>query len=738
MAMEDLLRIAERTEDLPDQALAQIAASGSGIESVIAASEMKARSDIREDAQMMQNQAQPPVVDQLINMAMRQPTPPMGAPMPPQMQPPMGQPMPPQMGMQQPMPQSTPPQMAPDMAQLAQQMGVPAMNTGGLIRRFQTGTQGTIGGPSFLDFFMQQQGFDPRALLANQDVYVDPSFSLTPEQIDDLQEEYEKALSGTGEYSDAVEAASKSYRPIITAGVGPMGVGGIRNPLTRQQVEDQALQDARMQKATQLFSRANLPKGTVQSVRPVGGGAPVQVFSATQRNILPGTFKQLSALAAPATTQTATGPASATTQTIPGPAGAAGSAGGPAGATTQTTPGPAGGTGVVPAGTNVPTKDTDPANAFGLAFQPFSIKAPQIGPTSLVPYEQSQQFKLDQAASGPLSSIRIKQDTLNAQRLQNLIDREDELARDVKERAQKLDDLEKELPTRENIKDRIKEQTRLGMAQAFFDAAGSGSPDFLTAVAKGFGGAAGVMNKMTGQEQKELYQFALDNYNRESQKANRDYTRQQNLLNQINSAQTAQITLESNRASNDLQRRRMQQDSYYTLMGRQVDVGKANLQAFMEKQKISVQELNDFRDAMITVNANRAKAISDINSIESTMRTKDPLQSELYVDVSNDFASQYNKGAQINENNGLKRVVKRVVKAYQDLDQVDNEQQRRQSAIDKVVDDLIDEEKIGDRAVLDKYGQEIFALVGGDKSRLKAFYEKYPHLNPKILAYAVQ
>ena len=140
MAMEDLLRIAERTEDLPDQALAQIAASGGGIESVIAASEMKARNDIRQDAQMMRQQAQPPVVDQLINMAMRQPMPPMGAAMPPQMQQPMGQPMPPQMGMQQPMPQPTPPQMAPDMAQLAQQMGVPAMNTGGLIRRFQTGT----------------------------------------------------------------------------------------------------------------------------------------------------------------------------------------------------------------------------------------------------------------------------------------------------------------------------------------------------------------------------------------------------------------------------------------------------------------------------------------------------------------------------------------------------------------------------------------------------------------------
>jgi len=167
MAMEDLLRIAERTEDLPDQALAQIAASGGGIESVIAASEMKARNDIRQDAQMMQQQAQPPVVDQLINMAMRQPMPPMGAPMPPQMQQPMGQPMPPQMGMQQPMPQPAPPQMAPDMAQLAQQMGVPAMNTGGLIRRFQTGTQGTIGGGQ-LDAFLAQQQLEEAGFTTEQ------------------------------------------------------------------------------------------------------------------------------------------------------------------------------------------------------------------------------------------------------------------------------------------------------------------------------------------------------------------------------------------------------------------------------------------------------------------------------------------------------------------------------------------------------------------------------------------
>ena len=500
-----------------------------------------------------------------------------------------------------------------------------------------------------------------------------------------------------------------------------MGIAPVANPLTRQQVENQALQDARMQAATQLFSRANLPKGTVQTVNPVGGGAPVQAFSATQRNILPGTFKQLSALTALA--QQPPG------QTIAGPSGS------PAGAV------PPGGSsaGPVAAATTTPTKDTDSAAAFGAAFQPFALTPSSIGATSLVPYEQSEQFKIDQAASAPIDAIRIKRDLLDAERLKGLIDRESELAADVKERAQRLDDLEKDLPTRENIKDRIKEQTRLGMAKAFFDAAGSGSPDFLTAMAQGFGGAAGVMNKMTGQEQKELYQFALDNYNRESQKANRDYTRQQNLLNQINAAQTAQVTLESNRASSDLQRRKMQQDSYYTLMGREVDVAKTNLDAFIRRQEFAAGEMDRFRDDIIEVNKNRQSAISDINSIESTMRTKDPAQSELYVDVSNDFASQFNKGAQMNENNGLTRVSKRIVAAYKDLGQIDNEMERRRQAISKVKKDLLDEEKIGDKAVLDKYGEEIFAFSGGDADKQKAeFYRKYPHLNPKILAYTVQ
>ena len=82
---------------------------------------------------------------------------------------------------------------------------------------------------------------------------------------------------------------------------------------------------------------------------------------------------------------------------------------------------------------------------------------------------------------------------------------------------------------------------------------------------------------------------------------------------------------------------------------------------------------------------------------------------------------------------------KRIVAAYQALDQIDDEVERRRQAIAQVRSDLLDEEKIGDKAVLDKYGEEIFAFAGGDAGDQKAaFYRKYPHLNPKILAYTIQ
>ena len=695
MAMEDLLRIAERTEDLPDQALAQIAASGSGIESVIAASEMKARSDIREDAQMMQNQAQPPVVDQLINMAMRQPTPPMGAPMPPQM------------GMQQPMPQPAPPQMAPDMAQLAQQMGVPAMNTGGLIRRFQTGTQGTIGGPSFLDFFMQQQGFDPRALLANQDVYVDPSFSLTPKQIDDLQEEYEKALSGTGEYSDAVEAASKSYRPIITAGVGPMGVGGIRNPLTRQQVEDQALQDARMQKATQLFSRANLPKGTVQSVRPVGGGAPVQVFSATQRNILPGTFKQLSALTAPAQQPPA--------QTLAGQSGVSqqGQQGVQTGASQQSQQGvqtgPLGSTTIPFTGTQQNQMlFTGPTNVLG------GGSATTLDPrlTAIL------------NPSGTTATSKATR-TLSDQMLADLVKREKEYNTTIDDATEKMKNLEKDLPTRENIKDRIKEQTRLGMAQAFFEAAGSGSPDFLTAMAKGFGGAAGVMNKMTGAEQKELHQHALEMFQLEREKANTAFARQEKTLSQIQAARQYE---ESRR----LQDRQAQIDLLEFQRNYNDDVYKRN------------KDNADYLEAYRNVLADRTDKFN--TAIREHRRTEfrfdgDVRELDMELAINSGYGVQKVPAAERLENEGVRKLIGDMAAEAQKL--TDEEKQLPKSQQELLIRTRLskrydDEDLLGRRAALDVHGpllKNIFGSIGTDRydSEVSKYLKQYPHIDPSLL-----
>ena len=121
MAMEDLLRIADRTEGLPDQALAQLTQAG-GIEGVIAASEMKARNDIRQEASAMQNMPQPPVINQLLATAMR-PTMPAG---------PMAQgPMQPQMRQPMPNPMMTLQSMRP--------APIPIAKVGGLVRRFQTG-----------------------------------------------------------------------------------------------------------------------------------------------------------------------------------------------------------------------------------------------------------------------------------------------------------------------------------------------------------------------------------------------------------------------------------------------------------------------------------------------------------------------------------------------------------------------------------------------------------------------
>ena len=715
MAMEDLLRIAERTEGLPDQALAQIAASGGGIESVIAASEMKARNDIRQDAQMMQQQAQPPVVDQLINMAMRQPMPPMGAPMPPQMQQPMGQPMPPQMGMQQPMPQPasqpTPPQMAPDMAQLAQQMGVPAMNTGGLIRRFQTGTQGTIGGGNFFDFYQQQLGYDPRSILAGN-VQAPANFSLTPEQIEQLQEQYESAMSGTDIYSDQVEAAAQDYRSILTnpPSMGSLSgvsfVAPLQNPVTKQQSMDRALEEARLDAARNVLTSSGLPQGNIQSLMPVGSQTPVQAFvpGGQQRTVLPSGYSLFSPTAA-------SGPPAGT---APPPAG---SAGGSAAVNQQ------------PGG-----QKADSSAPFGSTTIPFTgTQQTQMlftGPTSVLGGGSATTLDPSLAAifnpSGTRSTATSKTTrTLSDEMLADLIKREGEYNQTINDATEKMKTLEGDLPTRENIKDRIKEQTRLGMAKAFFDAAGSGSPDFLSALAQGMGGAAGVMNKMTGEEQKELHQHALQMFQLEREKANTAFSRQEKTLSQIQAAR--------------------QYEDARRVQDRQAQI---DLLEFQRNYNDDVYKRNkdnaDYQESYRAILADRTDKFN--TAIQKHRDTEfrfdgDVRELDMELAINSGYGVQKVPQAERLENEGVRKLIGDMSAEAQKL--TDQERQLPLPQQEVLIRERLgkrynEDSLLGRRAALDVHGpllKDIFGSIDTDRydSEVAKYLKTYPHIDPSLL-----
>jgi hypothetical protein len=702
MAMEDLLRIAERTEDLPDQALAEIAASNSGIESVIAASEIKARADIREGAQQAPQQAQPPVVDQLINMAMRQPMPPMGAPMPPQMQQPMGQPMPPQMGMQQPMPQPVPPQMAPDMAQLAQQMGVPAMNTGGLIRRFQAGTQGTIGGGNFFDFYQQQLGYDPRTMLAGN-VQAPAGFSLTPEQIDELQKQYEAAMSGTGIYSDQVEAAAQTFSAAPRMR-GPAQTG----PRTQQEAMDRALEEARLDAARNVLTSSGLPQGNIQSLMPVGSQTPVQAFvpGGQQRTVLPSGYSLFSpTAAAPPAGPAAAPPAGPASRAAPPPAGQTAAFGG------------------VGSSANIPVTA---AEANILTADAAYIDPKQLGATGGT---GSTGLYANLVGNNPYSSIESKiSGNLNNQMLRDLIDREDKYNKAIDAATEKMKTLEGDLPTRENIKDRIKEQTKLGMAKAFFDAAGSGSPDFLTALAQGMGGAAGVMNKMTGEEQKDLHQHALQMFQLEREKANTAFKRQDQTLSKIQNARAYQQTVSQNNRDLSLRLAEMQQK-----------YGQDARNFAFEVAKFNAEQAADFKDDQ----AANAKTFEDLSqnyrSVDFDMKA-DAEEHDLSLAV-NGFANLKVERAQNIANKGVKAVVKDMADVAKQLtpeqQQLPLAEQERIIA-SQLIEQYREGNNLGKLDVLRVFGDELRGLYGSagtpqyDQS-LQAFATKYPYIDTNYI-----
>jgi len=287
----------------------------------------------------------------------------------------------------------------------------------------------------------------------------------------------------------------------------------------------------------------------------------------------------------------------------------------------------------------------------------------------------------------------------------------------------------------------LKKQTSLGMAQAFFQAAGSKSPDFITAMSQGLAGAAGVMNKMTGEEQKELYAHALAEYQREQGKANTAFKRQENAMKKITDAQTFQATLATSNRTARNQLAKMRQDSYYQTLGLNVDIDKTNQKTLLDTYNIGLEELKTFRTERQNAVESRNKVSESAYSTEQSADMK-PEQRILQADIANSYAQQYVRGAQQNINSSIDRMVKDLSREFKRLEKQIPDPAERMAAARALLEDKIEDENLaGDRAVLDLYAQDLFELAAANNSPAarRRFYQKPKNqfINPKALGYAI-
>jgi hypothetical protein len=451
-----------------------------------------------------------------------------------------------------------------------------------------------------------------------------------------------------------------------------------------------------------------LPQGNIQPLTPVGSQTPVQAFvpGGQQRTVLPSGYSLFSpTAAAPPAGPAAAPPAGPASRAAPPPAGQTAAFGG------------------VGSSANIPVTA---AEANILTADAAYIDPKQLGATGGT---GSTGLYANLVGNNPYSSIESKiSGNLNNQMLRDLIDREDKYNKAIDAATEKMKTLEGDLPTRENIKDRIKEQTKLGMAKAFFDAAGSGSPDFLTALAQGMGGAAGVMNKMTGEEQKDLHQHALQMFQLEREKANTAFKRQDQTLSKIQNARAYQQTVSQNNRDLSLRLAEMQQK-----------YGQDARNFAFEVAKFNAEQAADFKDDQ----AANAKTFEDLSqnyrSIDFDMKA-DAEEHDLSLAV-NGFANLKVERAQNIANKGVKAVVKDMADVAKQLtpeqQQLPLAEQERIIA-SQLIEQYREGNNLGKLDVLRVFGDELRGLYGSagtpqyDQS-LQAFATKYPYIDTNYI-----
>jgi len=543
MAIENLIKMAEQVSRLGDQDLAMLTKE-EGIQSVLAATEMKDRERIRSEVPVM-NMNQPTVIDNLINrtLGMNRQVDPTAMPMPnPEMMGNMPVEPPNMPPMQQTMPNDVDPRM------LAQQP--PMARMGGLLRRFANGGdldtdyikalgedpnkismaryneitspqfqaeklgynynfmggidfKGMLGGPSNK---LQQAKLKKNAYLdnvLNQNLPVNV-FQAGLDQIDKEISDLELDIS---ERSEDIEAESE-LRKLIDQGLiqrnpqylsfADQAQGDTSRLL---QLIEQAETDKKIDKDSDIDddSRANLSGGQGQATGGQGTGGQGTGGQATSDQ----------------GTGTGTGVQGAVNQD-----------------NTQTR----GGTPTV----------TD--KVFG----------DQFGDSELLTEDAMRDRIIGGLAENLGSTLTgYTNDVTRKSTLTKSIEEKDKVDMELLGKYQKdmdaaekaLNDIsETDFPSRKEIVDRNKQQVKLGIASAFFNAAATGKPSFMESMGQAFGDASAVMAKGTAKEQKDLMQLAIADYNRASKKFDIAQARRDKLSSEINTRLTNRATLEqSNR-----------------------------------------------------------------------------------------------------------------------------------------------------------------------------------------------
>ena len=520
----------------------------------------------------------------------------------------------PQTGMRNPplsrMPENTMPELAPEM--LRQQ--VPAARVGGLIRKFDNGGQFAFDN-DFAENFLQMYGITPQVAITG---------GADPLEMRRASGEYAQRLQETPESIGSV------YNPIYSQNIAMEGrhQRAIADDLAQQRLDEHLQEQAR----------------TGLETDPYFGGAQVRVLPTRGKKLDELTTRFFPAGVEPTEfTQPIGGPDMANigsgnlVNTVDGGASA-----------TTTPPVTGAGAGVTP-----------PNQVIG--GPQYGAGSPRQGSLTAIATagyleQQNEIANLINSIPNPLgldateTSTRTELSNFEAEESNRI----KELGEEIDQYMLDLDELEEGIPDRDSIKNRIKTQTNLGLAQAFFNAAEKGSPDFITAMAGAFGDASGVMNKMTGQEQKEIYQHAVDAFNRKATRANASFTRRQGLLTEQSRRATTAATTRTNflaalKESSDLAQEAYENNFNAYKFALEQDVG-AEEQAQVDREFIAGQ--TDIYSQTVDRNAR--------NPVSGTV--SDRSQHERWVSLP--YAQQGVIPAQVATNIGIDRNLKEVNELY--------------------------------------------------------------------------